>query len=241
AISAAVSTPSSSKFRSVPKIDIPATTELAARYEREWNTIRMEDEKNFRNAAVADELIQRILKTCESRHEACELVKSESNQLPKVKEMIEEMAMSAVSLKGKLTEIEKMIDDFAKGNDELEFEEWKQQQRLLFNKHVNEKNEELEEKRVLYQQHYEEFITNHQVQRIQLYQANFEAQMEDYRNRVIDPSMFNAHSIRSIQYQSEDDVIAKLDQVVLETADDRSALEDFLGSSDTEDIIEIQS
>ncbi|CAG8846012.1 28185_t:CDS:2, partial [Racocetra persica] len=85
----------SSKFRAVPKINIPATTELAARYEREWNTIRMEDEKNFRNAAIADELIQTILKTCENHYEACELVKSESNQLPKVKEMIEEIAVSA--------------------------------------------------------------------------------------------------------------------------------------------------
>ncbi|CAG8775824.1 8404_t:CDS:2, partial [Racocetra persica] len=123
-----------------------------------------------------------------------------------------------------------MIDDFAKGDEELEFEEWKQQQRLLFNQHVNEKNEELEEKRVLYRQHYEEFMANHQVQRVQLYQANFEAQMEDYRNRIIDPSMFNAHSMRPITYQSDDDVITKLDQVVLETADDRNALEDFLGS-----------
>ncbi|CAG8779369.1 2655_t:CDS:2, partial [Racocetra fulgida] len=123
---------------------------------------------------IADELILTILKTCENHYEACELVKSESNQLPKVKEMIEEMAVSA----------EKMIDDFAKGNEELEFEEWKQQQALLFNQHVNEK-------KVLYRQHYEEFMANHQVQRIQLYQANFEAQMEDYRNRIIDPSMFN--------------------------------------------------
>ncbi|CAG8479430.1 14867_t:CDS:2 [Dentiscutata erythropus] len=89
-------------------------------------------------------------------------------------------------------------------------------------------SEELEEKRVLYQQHYEEFLANHQVQKIQLYQANFEAQMENYRNRVIDSSLFNAHPIQSITYQSDDDVIAKLDQVVLETADDRNALEDFL-------------
>ncbi|CAG8832602.1 28648_t:CDS:2, partial [Gigaspora margarita] len=241
AISAVVSTPSFNKSRAVPKIDIPATTELAARYECEWNTIRMEDEKNFRNAAIADELIQRILKTCENHCEACELVKSESSQLPKIKEMIEEMAVSAVSLKGKLTELEKMIDEFAKGNEELEFEEWKQQQRLLFNQYVHEKNEELEEKRVLYRQHYEEFLVNHQVQKIQLYQANFEAQMENYRNRAIDSSMFNAHPIQSITYQSDDDVIAKLDQVVLETADDRNALEDFLSSSDTENINEIRS
>ncbi|RIB21107.1 hypothetical protein C2G38_2079148 [Gigaspora rosea] len=201
----------------------------------------MEDEKNFRNAAIADELIQRILKTCENHCEACELVKSESSQLPRIKEMIEEMAVSAVSLKGKLMELEKMIDEFAKGNEELEFEEWKQQQSLLFNQYVHEKNEELEEKRVLYRQHYEEFLVNHQVQKIQLYQANFESQMENYRNRAIDSSMFNVHPIQPITYQSDDDVIAKLDQVVLETADDRNALEDFLSSSDTENINEIRS
>ncbi|CAG8453562.1 3082_t:CDS:2 [Scutellospora calospora] len=217
----------SSKFRAVPKIDIPATTELATRYECEWNIIRMEDEKNFRNAAIVDELIQRMLNTCENHYEVCESVKSESNQLPKVKEIIEEMAVTA----GKLTELEKMIDELAKSNEELEFEEWKQQQRLLFNQHVDEKNKELEEKRVLYRQHYDEFLTNHQVQRVQLYQANFEAQMENYRNRAIDSSMFNEHPIQSITYQSDDDVIAKLDQVVIETADDRNALEDFLCSS----------
>ncbi|CAG8493470.1 4827_t:CDS:2 [Acaulospora colombiana] len=177
---------------------------------------------------MADELIQQILGTCESHYESCELIKSEASQLPKVKEMIDEATTLAVSLKGKLTELEKMIDEFAKGNEARSFERWKQNQINAFDRYVDLKNEELEEKRKLYNQHYEEFMFNNKAQKVQLYQANFEMQMENYRKRTMNPPLYNNEHTMSL---SDDDVIAKLEQVEIETADDRDALENFLESS----------
>ncbi|RIA96581.1 hypothetical protein C1645_815273 [Glomus cerebriforme] len=226
----------SSKSRIVPRLDIPAITEFSIRYENEWNSIKATDENNFRDATLADELVQQILKKCESHYQTCELVKSEANQLSKVKGMINEMNYSAISLKGKLSELEMMIDDYAKNHEEQIFENWKRSELLSLNKYFEEKNTELEEKKIMYQQHYEEFINNHKIQKVQSYQADFETQMENYKKRVI-PS-YNEYST----HLSDEDLIASLEQVELETADDREALENFLGSdSDTEDMVKEQT
>ncbi|CAG8439211.1 10107_t:CDS:2 [Funneliformis caledonium] len=220
---------SSSKSRAITRLDIPATTELAIRYENELNVIKTANENNFRNSALIDELVQQMLKKCENHYQTCELVKSETSQLPKVKEVIDEMTYSAISLKGKLTELEKMIDDYAKMNEEKSFEDWKKSELLALNKHFEEKNAELDEKKIMYQQHYEEFKDNHTSEKVQSYQADFEIQMENYRKRIITTTVLcNEHSTNI----SDEDLIASLEQVELETEDDREALENFLGAED---------
>ncbi|CAI2169737.1 19142_t:CDS:2 [Funneliformis geosporum] len=225
-----------SKSRAISRLDIPATIELASRYENELNVIKTVNENNFRNSVLIDELVQHMLNKCENHYQTCELVKSETSQLPKVKEMIDEMTYSAISLKGKLTELEKMIDNYAKSNEEKVFEDWKKSELLALNKHFEEKNAELEEKNIMYQQHYEEFKNNHKIEKVQSYQADFEIQMENYRKRVITTTvLYNEHSTNI----TDEDLIASLEQVELETEDDREALENFLGSnSDTEENIE---
>ncbi|RHZ44614.1 hypothetical protein Glove_718g19 [Diversispora epigaea] len=224
----------SNKPRSPLRINLSATTELATRYENEWNSIRDENKRNFQNATVADELIQQILETCKDHFEACEMIKSEASQLPKMKEMIEETTTSAISLKEELMELEKIIDEYVKNNEVKSFEQWKQTQNIVFDQYVKEKNKELEEKRILYNQHLEEFMDNHKVQKAQLYQTNFEIQMDNYRNRKInDTQSFDEHN-----EINDDDVLAKLEKLELETEEDRDALENFLeSSSDTEDNI----
>jgi len=87
----------------------------------------------------------------------------------------------------------------------------------------------------MYQQHYEEFVNNHKIQKVQSYQADFETQMENYKKRVITSALHNEYSTNL----SDEELLSSLEQVELETADDREALENFLRSnSDTEDIIE---
>ncbi|CAG8575826.1 16382_t:CDS:10 [Funneliformis mosseae] len=207
---------SSSKSRAITRLDIPATTELAIRYENELNVIKTANENNFRNSALIDELVQQMLKKCENHYQTCELVKSETSQLPKVKEVIDEMTYSA----RKLTELEKMIDDYAKMNEEKSFEDWKKSELLALNKHFEEKNAELDEKKIMYQQHYEEFKDNHTSEKVQSYQADFEIQMENYRKRIITTTVLcNEHSTNI----SDEDLIASLEQVELETEDDREA------------------
>ncbi|CAB4413676.1 unnamed protein product [Rhizophagus irregularis] len=216
-----------SKSRTIPSLDIPATTEFSLRYENDWNSIKAEDENNFRNAILVDGLIQQILKKCENHYQTCELVKSEASQLPKVKVMIDEITHSAISLKGKLSELENMIDDYAKNNQEQIFEDWKRTELRSLDKHIEEKEAELAEKRNMYQQHYEEFMRNHKIQKVQSYQADFETQMENYKKRMINPALHNEYSPKL----SDEDLITSLEQVELETADDREALENFLRSN----------
>ncbi|GBC00507.1 hypothetical protein RclHR1_03880017 [Rhizophagus clarus] len=223
-----------SKSRTIPRLDIPATTELSVRYENEWNSIKAADENNFHNATLVDELIQQMLKKCENHYQTCESVKSEANQLPKVKIMIDEITHSAIALKGKLSELENMIDEYEKNNQEQIFEDWKQSELRSLDKHIEEKEAELAEKKIMYQQHYEEFVRNHKIQRVQTYQADFETQMENYKKRMSNPELHNEYT-----KISDEDLITSLEQVELETADDREALENFLRSdSDIEDTIE---
>ena len=43
----------------------------------------------------------------------------------------------------------------------------------------------------MYHQHYEEFKNNHKIEKVQSYQADFEAQMENYRKRIINSALYN--------------------------------------------------
>ncbi|CAG8468116.1 10536_t:CDS:2 [Diversispora eburnea] len=217
---------SSNKPRSPLQLNLSATIELATRYENEWNSIRDENKRNFQNATV-NGLIQQIFETCKDHFETCEMIKSEANQLPKIKEMIEETTNSAKEL----IELEKIIDEYVKNNEVKSFEQWKQTQIIAFDQYV-------EEKKILYNQHLEEFMDNHKVQKAKIYQTNFEIQMDNYRNRKInDIQSFDEHNTIDV---SDDvgEVLEKLEKLELETEEDRDALENFLeSSSDTEDNI----
>ncbi|CAG8598325.1 8462_t:CDS:2 [Paraglomus occultum] len=93
-------------------LNLPATEALAARYKAEWETIRAHNEDTFKKAAMADEQVWRILKTCEEHFETCQQLQSEARQLPKIKAMIEETTDIAVRLKDSLRELDTMINKY---------------------------------------------------------------------------------------------------------------------------------
>ncbi|CAG8446941.1 2227_t:CDS:10 [Ambispora leptoticha] len=222
---------SSTKSPTIQSLDLAATSELAKKYEEDWNSIRAEDERNFKNA-LADRLITQALKTCEDHFQACELLKSEASQLHKFKEEVDDLTIFAVQLKGKLTELDQMIIDLAKGNEVQDFEEWKQSEHILLNQYMDNRNAEFEKKKEFYKQQYMEFLKNFQLQKAQAYQADFEAQMEIYRRQMENQQLTATFP----EYrQSDDEILSTLENLELDTSDDRDALEEFLGSlSDTE-------
>ncbi|CAG8541309.1 10271_t:CDS:10 [Ambispora gerdemannii] len=208
-------TPIISSSPILPSLDLTVTSELAKKYEEDWNSIRAEDERNFKNAA-ANQLMMQTLKKCEDHYETCELLKSEASQLHKLKEDIDDLTIFAVQLKGRLTELDQMIIDFAKGNQVQDFEEWKQSEYISLNQYMDSRNAEFEKKKELYHQQHIEFLENFQLQKAQAYQADFEAQMENYRRQMENQRLTAAFPG---EYNS----------------DDRDALEEFLGTlSDTE-------
>ncbi|CAJ0759719.1 15067_t:CDS:2 [Entrophospora sp. SA101] len=145
--------------------------------------------------------------------------------------MIEKATNSAISLKGKLSELDKMINEHEKANEVQIFEEWKKSEINSFNQFIDLKNEELKNKKDMYQEHYEEVIKIYHAQKIQSYQSDFEAQMNNYRKKIESSSP----SYNEIIEKPEDDIIHNLEQVELETADDREALENFLESGSDDD------
>ncbi|CAJ0767460.1 18424_t:CDS:2, partial [Entrophospora sp. SA101] len=88
------------------------------------------------------------------------------------------------SLKGKLSELDKMINEHEKANEVQIFEEWKKSEINSFNQFIDLKNEELKNKKDMYQEHYEEVIKIYHAQKIQSYQSDFEAQMNNYRKKI---------------------------------------------------------
>jgi hypothetical protein len=55
----------------------------------------------------------------------------------------------------------------------------------------------------MYQQHYEEFVRNHKIQKVQSYQADFETQMENYKKGMMNPALHNGmltykHNFRNL-------------------------------------------
>ncbi|CAH1763126.1 2529_t:CDS:2 [Entrophospora sp. SA101] len=173
---------------------------------------------------------QRMCSICQ-HFKTCELIKSEASQLRKITDMIEKATNSAISLKGKLSELDKMINEHEKANEVQIFEEWKKSEINSFNQFIDLKNEELKNKKDMYQEHYEEVIKIYHAQKIQSYQSDFEAQMNNYRKKIESSSP----SYNEIIEKPEDDIIHNLEQVELETADDREALENFLESGSDDD------
>nr|CAG8459939.1 1561_t:CDS:2 [Entrophospora candida] len=98
-------------------------------------------------------------------------------------------------------------------------------------------SEELKNKKDMYQEHYEEVIKIYHAQKIQSYQSDFEAQMNNYRKKIesSSPSYNGMNDTMKIIEKPEDDIIHNLEQVELETADDREALENFLESGSDDD------
>ena len=82
-----------------------------------------------------------------------------------------------------LHEIDAQVDAISVEYEQQEFELWKQQQEKEFMAEIALKRQALKQKENKLREQYEEYDSMQQKKRLELYEANFNAELEDYKRR----------------------------------------------------------
>ncbi|OAC99344.1 hypothetical protein MUCCIDRAFT_157187 [Mucor lusitanicus CBS 277.49] len=133
---------------------------------------------------------------------------------------------SAVNLMHVLEKLEEQIDQVSVDYEKQQFELWKQEQEKALIDEMSNRRQLLREKEAKLKQQYEEYDSIQQKKRVELYEANFNAELEDYRRRrETEVSSLYSHQSNA----TADSITTSLDQVKLqETGED---LDQFLGDT----------
>lgn len=82
-----------------------------------------------------------------------------------------------------MTSLEHEIDSVSVDHERRELELWKREQDQILNDEIQLKKNALSEKENKLKQQYEEYDSIQKKKRVELYEANFNAELEDYKRR----------------------------------------------------------
>ncbi|KAG2177720.1 hypothetical protein INT44_008234 [Umbelopsis vinacea] len=220
---------------SVMSIEMPVTEQWSKSLESAWQELQTNNKTNYELSEQAQKLIDHLIKRCHEQAKYCEDFQTECSQLPEVSTQLKSMTTLADDLKGKLVQLDRDIDDYCKDYEQMEFEAWKRTQDHNLQQYMLDKKDDFLVKEHTLQQKYDIHVKDLTAKRIELYEANFKAEIDDYRHR-------RENQVNSL-YQEPPRmgrVTQKLDNVTLD-ADDTHVLDDFLGDDDTNNKSSIKS
>ncbi|KAI8371141.1 hypothetical protein BD560DRAFT_396228 [Blakeslea trispora] len=172
-----------------PKPEIPSLTQLEAtgklisHIQQGWNTIHQSNQSNFEKAKRAEVLLKQLQSTGEAHYRVCNQVEYISNDIEETHQLLDTLQSSAVNLAKSLSQIEAKIDVISKDYEQHEFELWKQEQERELMAEMALKREALKQKETALREQYEQYDSMQQKKRLELYEANFNAELEDYKRR----------------------------------------------------------
>lgn len=82
-----------------------------------------------------------------------------------------------------LVNLEQQIDEISVDHEKREFELWKESQELELMQEMKLKRQLLREKENRLKQQYEEYDSLQKQKRVELYEANFNAELEEYKRK----------------------------------------------------------
>jgi hypothetical protein len=88
-----------------------------------------------------------------------------------------------VKLVNVLSKLEEQIDEVSLDYERCEFELWKERQEQDLTEEMNNRRQLLRNKENNLRQQFEEYDTIQQKKKLELYEANFNAELEDYKRR----------------------------------------------------------
>ncbi|KAI8083995.1 uncharacterized protein B0P05DRAFT_467409, partial [Gilbertella persicaria] len=209
-------------------LELEATGQLIHHIQQGWDTIHNTNQENFKKAQKADRLSRQLLGISELHHHACDQISHVSSDIQEMHHHLDALQSSAVTLMHTLSQLEEKIDAMSIEHEMQQFELWKQEQEQQLEAEIALKRQALREKENTLRQQYEEYDHIQQKKRLELYEANFNAELEDYRQRR-ETKVSSLYS----NYQTSTTVpTTTLEQLKLE---DHQDLSDFL---EDEDVIE---
>lgn len=122
-------------------------------------------------------------KTAEIHYNVCEQVENSPKVIHEMQTNIQEIQGSATQLMNILSSLEQKINEISVDYEQREFEAWKEAQELEFMQEIQLKRQLLKEKETKLRQQFEEYDTIQKQKKVELYEANFNAELEDYKRR----------------------------------------------------------
>ncbi|KAG2220458.1 hypothetical protein INT45_004200 [Circinella minor] len=195
-------------------IELESVAELIEKYRDDWVDIHEKNHANFSKFEVADRLLVILLEQCQHHTDTCKKMDDIPNNLTTIQSELHSLSDIAED------RIEEATAEHARG----EFEAWKRQEKIRAKEELAEKRMEIARRESFLKDAYEEHNDTQTKKRVELYEATFNAELEDYRRRrENEVSSLYSHTDNGTTNKTA----ASLDSVRLEGAD-TSGLDMFL-------------
>lgn len=127
--------------------------------------------------------MRQLQTTGEIHYTVCEQMESSPNIIKDMQTNLKEIEGSAAQLMNVLANLEQQIDEISVDYERQQFELWKETQELELTEEMKLKRQLLREKETRLKLQFEEYDTIQKQKKVELYEANFNAELEDYKRR----------------------------------------------------------
>lgn len=205
--------------------DLKATGKVIERLEEGWQSIHSGNLENFEKSQLADSKLRKLQSAGNLHYTVCVQMENTTTEIENIQNNLNEMQNSAARLLETLVSLEHEIDSVSVDHERRELELWKREQDQILNDEIQLKKNALSEKENKLKQQYEEYDSIQKKKRVELYEANFNAELEDYKRRreTEVSSLYSHHS------NTEDTITTSLDQLQLDVDKNKDDLNTFLG------------
>ncbi|CAO3612319.1 unnamed protein product [Cunninghamella echinulata] len=212
------------------KNDINNTLQLFQRLEEGWKQIHDNNVLNIKRSQHANELLLTLTSSCEQHNYVCKKMADMSTDFESIRHDINTVNNIAIELKDKLSALDDLIDKTYLEYEEEKFEEWKQQEEIIFMEEKMEKERALKAHEEQLKQKYQEHNDFQTKKRLELYDATFQADLEDYKRR----RETEVSSLYSNKSMINDNIKTKLENIKLDNAN-ANELDTFLSDDSMDD------
>lgn len=127
--------------------------------------------------------MRQLQTTGEIHYTVCEQMESSPDIIKDMQTNLKEIEGSAAQLMNVLANLEQQIDEISVDYERQQFELWKETQELELMEEMKLKRQLLREKETRLKLQFEEYDTIQKQKKVELYEANFNAELEDYKRR----------------------------------------------------------
>ncbi|KAI9253656.1 hypothetical protein EDC94DRAFT_525124, partial [Helicostylum pulchrum] len=208
--------------------ELKVTTQVIEKIHQGWNTIHENNQDNFQKAKViSDVLLRQLQSTGQAHYTVCDQMENVSTDMKDMQSNLNQIQDSTAQLMKVLCNLEQQIDDISVDHEKREFELWKETKELELMEEMKIKRGLLREKESRLKQQYEEYDTIQKQKKVELYEANFNAELEEYKRKRENEvsSLYSGNN-------NVDTVTTSLDQLQLEIDKGKGDLDQFLSEQE---------
>ncbi|KAL4214819.1 hypothetical protein AB4K20DRAFT_1882426 [Rhizopus microsporus] len=211
--------------------ELEATRQTMQKLEEGWETIHQNNLINYRKQKAVNELLRRLQHTGELHYTVCQQLEHSEADLREIQTSIGQIQNTALNLINTLAALEQQIDQANREHQIKEFEQWKENEEKELMNEIAARRALLVEKENKLKKEYEEYESIQKKKKLELYEATFNAELEDYKRRreTEISSLYNRRNMTSVQ--------TSLEQLQL-VDENKGDLDDFLGTSEANKAIE---